>query len=89
MALGARGSEVTSMVLRDAAKLAAIGVAIGLAAAAGMTRVLSGMVYGVGTRDPATFVVVAGLIGAVAVAASLVPALRAARVDPLTAMRTE
>ena len=89
MALGARGGEVTTMVLRDAAKLAMIGVAIGLAAAAGMTRVLSGMVYGVGTRDPATFVVVAGLIGAVAVAASLVPALRAARVDPLTAMRTE
>ena len=89
MALGARGTDVTSMVLRDAATLAAFGIAIGLVAAAALTRVLAGMVYGVGTRDPATFAVVAAVIGTVAVGASLVPALRAARVDPLTAMRAE
>jgi predicted permease len=89
MALGARGGEVTSMVLRDAAKLAGIGVTIGLLGASLLTRILTGMVYGVGTRDPATFAAVAGLIGAVAVGASLIPALRAARVDPLTAMRAE
>jgi predicted permease len=89
MALGARGTEVTTMVLTDAGKLVAIGVAIGLVASAALTRVLSGMVYGVGVRDPATFGVVAAIIAAVAMVASLVPAVRAARVDPILAMRAE
>jgi putative ABC transport system permease protein len=89
MALGARGADVTSMVVGDAAKLAAIGVAIGLLAAFGLSRVLAGMVYGVGVHDPATFVVVAVIIAGVAIVASLVPAIRAARVDPLAAMRTD
>jgi len=54
-----------------------------------LTRVLKAMLYGVGARDPSTFAVVAGLIALVAFVASAVPALRAARVDPLQAMRTE
>jgi putative ABC transport system permease protein len=87
MALGARGSEVTTMVLRDAGKLVVAGIVIGLAAAAGLTRVLSGMVYGVSVRDPATFGLVAATIAVVAMVASLLPALRAARVDPIAAMR--
>jgi predicted permease len=89
MALGARGSDVTTMVLADAGKLVALGVAIGLVAATGLTRVLTGMVYGVGVRDPLTFALVSAIIAAVAMVASLVPAVRAARVDPIAAMRSD
>jgi ABC-type antimicrobial peptide transport system permease subunit len=62
---------------------------IGLAAAAVLTQVLSSMLYSVGAHDPVTFVVVATLLVLVALGASLVPALRAARVDPLRAMRID
>jgi putative ABC transport system permease protein len=89
MALGARGGDVTSMVVGDAAKLAAIGVAIGLLVAFGLSRVLAGMLYGVGVHDPTTFFIVPLLIAGIAIVASLVPALRASRVDPLVAMRTD
>ena len=89
MALGARGGDVTSMVLRDAGKIAAIGLAIGLGAALVLTRFIAGMLYGVGQRDLPTFVGVVSLIAVVALVASLVPALRASRVDPLAAMRTD
>src|SRR5262249_33286644 len=87
MALGASGTKVTRMVVADAAKLAALGVAIGLAAAWALMHVLTGMLYEVSAHDPATFVVVALLIASIALLASLVPALRASRVDPLLAMR--
>jgi len=89
MALGARATNVTRMILSEAGTLAAIGLVIGLAAASLLTRVLSSMVYGVGTHDPVTFVAVSLLLAAVALGASLVPALRAARIDPLRAMRVE
>ena len=89
MALGARASNVAQMILSEAGTLAAIGLVIGLMAAALLTRVLSSMVYGVGTHDPVTFVAVSALLAAVALTASLVPALRAARIDPLRAMRVE
>ncbi|HEY6826416.1 MAG TPA: ABC transporter permease [Gemmatimonadaceae bacterium] len=89
MALGARASNVAQMILSEAGTLAAIGLVIGLVAAALLTRVLSSMVYGVGTHDPVTFVAVSALLAAVALTASLVPALRAARIDPLRAMRVE
>jgi putative ABC transport system permease protein len=89
MALGARGGDVTAMVLRDAAKIAAIGLIIGLGAALLLTRFIAGMLYGVGQRDVATFLGVASLIAVVALLASLIPALRASRVDPLSAMRTD
>jgi putative ABC transport system permease protein len=88
IAVGARGAEVMTMVLADAGKLVVLGVAIGLVAAAALTRVLTGMVYGVSVRDPATFGLVAAIIAAVAMVACLVPALRAARVDPVRAMRS-
>ena len=89
MALGARGRDVTSMVLIDAGKVAAVGITLGLAGAALLTRVLTSMLYGVGAHDPLTFAAVALLIAVVALAASAVPAIRAARVDPLRAMRSE
>ena len=87
MALGARASNVARMILSEAGTLAAIGLVIGLGAAAALTRVLSSMLYSVGAHDPITFVAVATLLVVVALGASLVPALRAARVDPLRAMR--
>ena len=77
------------MVLRDAGKIAAIGLAIGIVAATALTRFIAGMLYGVGQRDLPTFAGVIALIGIVALAASLVPALRASRVDPLSAMRID
>jgi putative ABC transport system permease protein len=89
MALGAGGGNVTGMVLLDAGKLTAIGVAIGVSAALLLTRFVSSMLYGVGAHDALTFVTVTALISVVALAASLIPALRASRVDPLVAMRTD
>ena len=89
MALGARGGDVTAMVLRDAGKIAAIGLAIGIVASFALTRFIAGMLYGVGQHDLPTFAGVVGLIAAVALVASLVPALRASRVDPLSAMRID
>jgi predicted permease len=89
MALGARGGDVTSMVLRDAGRIAAIGLAIGVVAALLLTRFIAGMLYGVGQRDLPTFAGVVSVIAIVALVASLVPAMRASRVDPLSAMRMD
>ena len=89
MALGASGMTVTRMVVLDAARLAAMGVAIGVVAAWALTRVMVSMLYEVSAHDPATFVGVSALIAFIAIAASLVPALRASRVDPLLAMRAD
>ena len=87
MALGATQRGVSLMVLRQGLALAGAGVVIGLAASVATTRALAGMVYGVGTRDPVTFLVVAGLLLLVAGLASVVPAHRATRLDPLEALR--
>jgi predicted permease len=89
MALGAQHREVLGLVLRRSFALAAIGLAIGLIAAAAVTRYLEGLLFGVTPLDPATFVAVALGFAAVAVVASLVPARRATRVDPLIALRCE
>ncbi len=89
IALGARGDDVWLMVLRDAAVVAALGVAGGLVAAVLLTRLLHGLVYGVGTYDPLTFAVAPGLIAFVALLAGALPALRATRIDPLNAMRAD
>jgi putative ABC transport system permease protein len=70
-------------------KLALIGLTIGVAAALAATRVLSSLLYGVTAADPATFVGVSLLLAAVAAAASWLPARRAARVDPMVALRHE
>lgn len=71
------------------AKLAAIGVAAGLAAALGLTRLLASLLYGVKAADPMTFAGVALAIGLVSLAASYIPALRAAAMDPNQALRHE
>ena len=70
-------------------RLTLVGLALGLAAALAMTRVLSGLLFGVSTSDPTTFAAVAVFLGAVAVAASYIPARRATRIAPVTALRHE
>jgi putative ABC transport system permease protein len=80
---------VLRLVLEHGLKVAVVGIGVGLLAAFGLTRLLSKMVYGVSTTDPATFLVITGLLLIVALLASLLPAWRATRVDPLEALRCE
>jgi putative ABC transport system permease protein len=87
MALGARGRDVLWMVVRQGMVLAGIGVGAGVVAALGLTRVMGSLLYGVSAADPPTFAGVAVLLGAVALLACLLPALRATRVDPIRALR--
>ena len=89
MALGARGAAVMWSVLRRALALMAIGVAIGTAGALALTRVMAGLLYEVRPTDAATFAGSACLLALLAVAAGLIPAWRATRVDPLVALRAE
>ena len=89
MALGAPRRAVLALVLRQSAIIATAGIALGLAGAVGVTRYLSGMLFGLTPLDPATFVAVAALFAAVVALASYVPARRAALVEPLTALRNE
>jgi ABC-type antimicrobial peptide transport system permease subunit len=89
MALGAGRRSVLRMMLVQAGKMAVIGVAIGLVAALGLTRVMSSMLFGVSAHDPLTFVGVALLLTLVAMAACYLPAWRATRVDPMVALRYE
>jgi predicted permease len=89
MALGAQRGEVMRLVLGQGARMAAIGVVIGSAAALGLTRFMSTQLFGVTAHDPLTFGAVAGVIMFVAVAACYVPARRAMRVDPAVALRSE
>jgi predicted permease len=89
IALGAGRGDVLRLVVNHGMKMALGGVAIGLIAAFGLTRLLTDMLYGVSATDPATFAVIALLLAAVAMAACLVPAWRATKVDPITALRHE
>ncbi len=89
MAMGAEGSDVRGMVLKQAAALAAVGVGVGLAASLGLTRLMASLLYGVDPVDPLTFGTVAATLTAVALLASWVPAWRASRVDPVEALRAE
>ncbi|MGH9770949.1 MAG: ADOP family duplicated permease [Candidatus Acidiferrales bacterium] len=89
MALGAQRSDVLRLVVGEGARMAALGVMIGIAVSLGVTRLLSSLLFGIGTTDPLTFIGVAGLLSVVALAASYIPARRAMRVDPMTALRYE
>ena len=86
-ALGARDGQVVGMVVGEGMRLVVIGVLSGMAAAFLSTRLMRGLLYGVGASDPVTFVVVTLVVGTVALAASYLPARRAARVDPTEALR--
>lgn len=89
MALGAGQGQVTRQVVGGSMKLVLVGVAAGLAAACGLTRFLTSLLYEVRPMDPATFAAVSGVLLGVALLASYVPARRAAKVDPLVALRYE
>jgi len=89
MAMGAERSDVLRLVLGHGAKMAFVGVAIGIGAALGLTRLMANQLFGVSAHDPWTFAGVAVLLIVVAVAASYIPARRAMRVDPMIALRYE
>ena len=89
MALGAERGDVLRMVLADGAKMTLAGVAIGLASAFALTRLMSKMLYGISAHDPLSYAGVAGLLSLVALLACFVPAMRATRVDPVVALRYE
>jgi ABC-type antimicrobial peptide transport system permease subunit len=87
IALGAQRGDVLALVLRQGGTLALIGIALGTVAALALTRLLQGLVYGVSTTDPIAFGGVIVLLTSVALAASWIPARRAARVDPMETLR--
>jgi predicted permease len=89
LALGAQLRDVIRMVIIEGMRPTLIGIAVGLAGALTLGRLLSSLIYGVSANDPVTFVAVALLLTAVAIAASIVPALQASRVDPMTTLRDE
>ncbi len=89
MALGAEGGDVMRLVLGHGASMALVGVALGIAAALGLTRLMASQLFGVSPHDPLTFAAVAVLLFVVAVAACYIPARRAMRVDPIVALRHE
>lgn len=89
MALGADGGDVRGMVLGDGLRLVVVGLAIGVAAAALLSGLLSSQLFGVNPREPLIYAVATAALLAVGVAACFVPAWRATRVDPVTAMRAE
>ncbi len=89
LALGAQQRHVLSLIVRQGLALTLTGLAIGLAAALGLTRLLSGLLFGVSSTDPATFVLISLVLLGVALSACYLPARRATRVDPMTALRRE
>jgi len=89
VALGAQRSAVLRLIVGEGARLAILGVAIGIAASLVVTRLLSSLLFGVSATDPVTFAGVAVLLGVVALLASYIPARRAMRLDAHTALRYE
>ena len=87
MALGASRGIVLRMVLVEGLVIAGLGLAIGLTAALILSRYMSSLLFGIGTRDPITFMVLPLALLAIAVIATLIPAARAARVNPIVALR--
>src|SRR5207253_10809749 len=89
MALGAQTADVRSLVLTQALRMGIVGLAIGIGGALIATRVIESLLFGVTPHDPATFAGVSGVLLTVMLLAAYLPAFRAARVDPMVALRTE
>jgi putative ABC transport system permease protein len=89
LALGAGRTDILRLVLSRGMKMAIAGVAIGLVAAFGLTRLMRSMLFGVGPNDPLTFTGIALMLLLVALLATYLPAHRATKVNPLTALRSE
>jgi putative ABC transport system permease protein len=89
MALGARRADVLQMTVRQGLKLVGAGMILGLSAAFLLTRVMATLLYGISATDPTTFIGISVVLLAVAILASYVPALRATKVDPITALRAQ
>ena len=89
VALGATRANVLRMVLSDAMRIATAGIVVGVAAAAALSRLLAGLLFGVGAHDPVTFLLLPLILLAIAALASWIPARRALAVDPMVALRAE
>ena len=89
MALGARRGDILGMVVRHGMELSAVGIVAGLVGAAVVTRVMASLLFGVSAIDAATFAMVPVILSGVAFAATVIPALRATKVDPIVALREE
>ncbi len=89
MALGASRNQVLGLILRQGMRLSLLGVGLGLVGAFAMTRVMGGVLFGVGATDPSTFATIPILLAGVALAACYLPARRATRADPIAALRSE
>jgi ABC-type antimicrobial peptide transport system permease subunit len=89
VSLGAQRAEIRSMILKESLALFLLGVVIGLPLALGSTKLVQHMLFGVSAHDPTTIAVTIVALGAAALAAAIVPARRAMRVDPIVALRCE
>ncbi|MGC2530739.1 MAG: ABC transporter permease [Candidatus Acidiferrum sp.] len=89
VALGARPGNIIGLVVRQGMQLTGIGIVLGLAGAAALTRVMTSLLFGVSSTDALTFLIVPAILAAVAFAATVIPAWRATRADPMVALREE
>jgi ABC-type antimicrobial peptide transport system permease subunit len=89
MALGARSGQVLALIAGHGIRLVAAGLAAGLLGALAATRLLRGQLYEIGTTDPLTFAAIIAVLASVGLLASYLPALRASKLDPMTALRSE
>ena len=89
VALGARPADIVRLLLGEGLRVGLVGVTVGVASALVLTRVMQNLLYGVGASDPLTFLVASAMLIAITLAACYLPARRAARVDPMVALRDE